>query len=155
MSRKRPFHSTCAPSPGRSSLPRTNTWSTEPAEAPAPSTASDDPLRMAFDLPASSPEEPATSAATPGEQPAMAYEQPLAMTEEPTVTFSRQREPQPILLPTPAQPAPELETEYAEAARPDEASTRSSNRIGRTRVKPSTRKTNGPSSATNQAPDTL
>jgi Zinc-binding dehydrogenase len=127
----------------------------EPAEAPAPSTASDDPLTMEFDLPASSPEEPANSATTPGEQPAMAYEQPLAMTEEPTMTFSRQREPQPILLPTPAQPASGLETELAEADQPDEPLPAPSTRTGRTRVKPSTRKTNGPSSATNQAPDTL
>src|SRR5205085_9109778 len=43
----------------------------EPADAPAPSTASDDPLTMGFDLPASSPDEPATSAATRGEQPDM------------------------------------------------------------------------------------
>ena len=123
----------------------------EPAEAPASSTASDDPLTMEFDLSSSSPEDTASSAATPGEQPAMAYEQPLAMTEEPTVTVSRQREPQPILLPTPAQPAPGPETELAEAAQPDE----SPPRTGRTRVKPSTRKTTESSSATNPAPDTL
>ena len=127
----------------------------ETAEAPAPSTVSDEPLTMDFDLPSRSPEKPSTPAEAPGEQPAVTYEQPQAMTEEPTVTFSRQREPQPILLPTPSHPAPELETEQAEAVQPDEPSPAPSTRTMRTRVKPSTRKTNGPSSATNQAPDTL
>ena len=127
----------------------------EPAEAPVPPTVSDDPLTMEFDLPSSPPEEPATPATSPGEQPAMDFEQPLAMTEEPTVTFSRQREPQPILLPISAQPVPEPELEHAEAAQVDEPPPAPSTRMGRTRVKPSTRKTTGSSSATNQAPDTL
>lgn len=59
-------------------------------------------------------EESVVPATVPEELLLMEFEQPYATTEEPepTVVFSRQREPQPILMPMPAeaaQPAPEAE----------------------------------------------
>jgi 2-desacetyl-2-hydroxyethyl bacteriochlorophyllide A dehydrogenase len=122
----------------------TETGEPQPAPTGEPAApAADDPLTMMFDLPQAATGERAA--------PVMEYEQQYAVTEEPA-TY-RQREPQPILLPTPAQTAPDAEP--TETSQQGEIPTTPPTRTGRTRARPHARKPADTSSATNEAPDTL